>query len=234
LCYEEGGSNGGNGGECRSTVGLITVSTSTTPPLEPTWANKFNFPPVEVWCVPLVGGNSSAPFIYDTGAVCAALFRPPSLGSKGQAFLPHISVLTWNSSSLVLSVETIVHLEGKSLSKSQVHAQTTIPIPPGFLSKDLPDPNLFMGPSPGALIVCHQDVIVLILRRQGLVYAFLHEKGNLLLLGTKSTERYIVDVTTRPGKEEGEIDIVLLLCNPLNTQDGSIALCQISKFGFML
>jgi hypothetical protein len=231
LCYEEGGSNGGQRSECRSTVGLVTVSPAGS---DVTGSNGFPF--VEVWCVPLLGDRSSEPFAYTRDVVCAAFFRPIILGRNGVAFLPLLSFLTWKQSTLHLIVENIGFDEGYGhlLRRGGKLANATVELPPDAFENDAPGPNLFMGSSPGAILICFEEIITVVLRRQGLIYAFSYEKGDLSLLGSKNVGHFIVDGTVRAGKAEGEIDIVLLLCDPANAQDGRIGLCQISRVGFML
>lgn len=193
---------------------------------------------LEAWCIPFQSG--SLPICYGPNVICAALCKPPNLGRKGKAFVPHVCLLYrgYDDAGVpkraVLCVESLsqrVLGKTESVSRGVQLAQTEIIFDD---SSDFPEPYLAIGTAPEALLLSYEDAIVVLLRKQGLIYVYGFDNNELTLIGKKHVEHYIVDASLVAGELHGEIEIVLLLCNPSNTRDGRIAVCQVSRYGYVL
>merc|ERR1712032_557583 len=90
-------------------------------------------------------------------------------------------------------------------------------------------PSMSMGPSPEALCCCHEDFIIAIIRNKGLVFAYGFSSGDLVSVGNRSLGRYIVDAAIRSTNIDGEVELVLLLCESDEPKDGRVATVNISR-----
>ena len=190
--------------------------------------------------------KNSPPFSFGRNVISAALCKPPALGRKGREFLPLVCLLCWENDGvigtpsppyLILKVESLSqesYENSGSVSRGVLLAQTQVHVEEEALRTDHPEPSLAMGTTPRAFLLCHEDVIIVILRKQGLIYAYTFDSGELTLIGQTNVGQYVVDATVGAGELKGEIELVLLLCNPLNTRDGRIAVCLLSRFGCVL
>lgn len=232
LTYEEGGSNGLDGTLSRSTVALTLVCSSTyhSPDLGTN---------LEAWCIPLQ--SNAPPTSFGHNVISAAFCKPPLFGRKGRAFLPWVCVLCQESGEsddrnrIVLKVESLSQgLGNEPHFKRLVIAHREVYIEERELNAKLPEPSLSMGLGPDAFILSYEDAVIVLLRKQGLVYAYALESGELTLIGRKNVGHFIIDATLAAGELKGEIEIIMLLCSPLNTRDGRVSVCQVSRYGCVL
>mmetsp|Transcript_11502 Transcript_11502/g.18251 ORF Transcript_11502/g.18251 Transcript_11502/m.18251 type:complete len:116 (-) Transcript_11502:138-485(-) len=96
-------------------------------------------------------------------------------------------------------------------------------------NESYPSPSMSMGPLPEALICCHDDFIVAVIRKKGLVFAYDFSSGDLVLVGKSGLGQYVVDAAIRSGNADGDAEVVLLLCESDDQKDGRIATVHISR-----
>lgn len=229
MSYEEGGSNGLSGLESRSSAALLLTSKS------------LEGGTVGAWCLSL--SSDIASFHLGEEIVAAAFCCPHELNQSGLPVLPFICMVSWDHSGagdqctrFRLSIESISDDTpyDSQFSRGDVLACTIVDIDEALLFSDLPDPALAMGTLPLVFLLCFEDVVVFVLRKQGILRVFNYDSGTLSLIGQKKVNRYVVDAAIQQGSEENVLEVTLLLCSPLDTKDGCTAIVQISRVGCML
>jgi len=217
LAYEEGGSNGHTGVNARSTVALVMASSATP---------RSNT--VEAYCIAMNNGSS---FLCVSNVVLgAALYRPTaSAAAPLSYFLPYVITISKDvMSRFVLDIEDLMEEFG-TLARGNIIASTVLDIGDTTLDESYEPPSMSMGPSPEALCCCHDGFIVVAVRRKGLVFAYDFSSGDLILVGQSGLGQYIVDAAIRSSDVDGEVELVLLLCESDDTKDGRVATVNISR-----
>jgi len=210
LSYEEGGSNGKTGASERSTVALVLASSAT-----PRSA-------VEAYLIPMK--NESSQFCISNVILGAALYRPPASPSS---FLPFVVTITKDvTSQHVLDIEDLWE-ESNTLARGII--ASTVLMGGANLDDSYATPSMSMGPLPEALCCCHDDFIVAVIRKKGLVFAYDFSSGDLVLVGNSELGQYIVDAAIRSSNVDGEVELVLLLCESDDSRDGRVATVNISR-----
>jgi hypothetical protein len=230
LMYEEGGSNGLDGTLSRTTLALALVCSS-----EAELGTG-----IEAWGISLI--TSVPPTSFGQNVVSAAFCKPPNFGRKRRAFLPWLYLLCQEYDEEGVGTRIILKVESLSQGlnnnepalKRLIKSQIDVNVEECELKKNLPEPSLSMGLAPVAFILSLEDAVVVLFRKQGLVFAYALESGELTLIGRKNVGHFIVDATLAAGELKGEIEIVMLLCSPSNSRDGRISVCQVSRYGCVL
>merc|ERR1712216_730778 len=154
---------------------------------------------VEAYCIAM--NNESSQFCISNVILGAALCRPPASTSH---YLPFVVTISKDvTAQLILDVEDLWE-ESDSLVRGII-ASTV-------LDGDSYPPLMSMGPLPEALCCCHDDFIVAVIRRKGLVFAYDFSGGDLVLVGKSALGQYVVDAAIRSGNAGCEVELVLLLC----------------------
>lgn len=203
--YEEGGSNGLGGADIRSRVGLATVTRSS------------GGGTLEAWLLP-ISGDSQAQEVLDE--LLGACLCQPLVVDNGP-FLPMIVTVHSIDDGICVNVLTIIEPKKGSLIVGEVEATHF------FDESDINDviyepPALAMGPLPEALCVSLSNIIVVILRRNGLVAAFEYEGDELNVIAMESVDHYVIDAVMRYSAEVGGAEIVMLLSDNTNPKDARI------------
>jgi hypothetical protein len=202
VMYEEGGSNGLLGADARATVALLLVSSASSSALE-AWVMQ-------------IGGESQT--VCVSGHVLgAALSRLFNVGYD--AFLPFIvTANTLNESDVMVEIGPLVEdpssgnlVVSEWISRAVLDQQRVANV-------DFAPPTLAMGTLPEVLCCCHENIIVVCLRRKGLVAAY---NSELSLSRQEHVGSYIVDAALRSG-DEGIVEVILLLSDNDNPRDGRI------------
>ena len=108
-------------------------------------------------------------------------------------------------------------------------ASTVLDMGDANLDDSYTPPSMSMGPLPEALCCCHDDFIVAVIRRKGLVFAFDFSNGDLIMAGKSGLGQYVVDAAIRSSNVDGEVELVLLLCESDDPKDGRVATVNISR-----
>jgi len=207
ITYEEGGTNGLIGSDVRSTVALLLASIASTGT------------PVEAWIMPL-GRDSHALCISDD--VLGAAFLRPLEGLDGQ-FLPLVVTVKQNGES-ELYIEIVQLIEEISIGAiviGEILASISLDLSHDD-NADLPEPTLAMGTWPEVICSCIGRLVVVAMRRTGLVAAYRFDGNALEMVEAYPTGHYIVDAALRLGKEDGTIEIVILQSDNSNLKDGRV------------
>jgi len=219
VSYEEGGCNGGTGRGMRSTLALMLTSTSTSGA------------PVEAWCLP-VNGDSKGLLLNDD-VLGAALCVPPDISrsdTDGPAeFFPYVVTASKVEGSYDIFLE--VNAIGIDPTSGMLFRVDTIAT--AVVGNEYPDevlePSMAMGTVPAVYCYCQGRHIVVGIRNKGVVVVYeLKDNNSLALVGQKLIGQYLVDAGVRPGVEEGDTEIVLLLCDKSTTKDGQISKIVVS------
>jgi len=207
VAYEEGGSNGKVGPGARSTVALLLVSTASSGT------------PLEAWLMPVCG--DSRPVCVSSNVLGAALFRPYQLSD---AFLPlMVTADKMNEKEVILEVQPLVESLSAISSLGVGDVLTCAIIDQRKVRKvNLMPPALAMGTWPEVFICCYENLVVATLRRKGLMVAYEFREGDLVVIRQELLQHYVVDASVRPGPNEGEAEIVLLLSHSDNPRDGRV------------
>ena len=212
LSYEEGGSNGQTGTKEKSMVALVLASS----------AISGTSGAVEAYLIPM--NNESSQCCISNAILGAALYRPPASSSS---FLPFIVTITKDvTSQFVLDIEDLWE-EDNTLARGII--ESTVLMCDETPDKCYTTPSMSMGPLPEALCCCHGDFIVAVIRTKGLVFAYDFSTGDLGLVGSSGLGHYIVDAAIRPSNVDGEVELVLLLCESDDPKDGRVATVNISR-----
>jgi hypothetical protein len=211
ITYEEGGSNGLDGPDILSRVGLVMATpTSGTGGLEG-------------WLVPILGDSHAQRISDDMLGAC--LCQPLSVDDG--PFLPLL--VTANESDdddddekgLYITVRSIAEKSSGSIGIGGVYASQFLPLTKND-SLDYEAPSLAMGTLPEVLCVSLSNIVVAILRSKGIVTAFELEERELNLIAQENVGHYVIDAVMRYSAEVGGAEIVMLLSDNENTRDGRV------------
>jgi hypothetical protein len=205
ISYEEGGSNGLDGQAILSRVGLVLTTRGSS------GAN------LEAWITPIAG--DSEPVLVSDDVMGACLCQP--LDVENSPFLPLLVTVHNIDGCILVNIITIVEATEGSISLGDV--VTSHEIDTSEVSQvDFPLPALAMGSLPEVLCLSLSNIIVVILRRQGIVTAFDLEEEDLDLIAQECVGHYIIDAVLRFSVEAGGAEIVMLLSDAENLKDGRI------------
>lgn len=205
--YEEGGSNGGGNDDICSRVGLITVTRSTGGSL------------LEGWILPILGDSKPKPL--PTNILGACLCQPLFIDDT-EPFLPIlITVEKTNDGQLTVNATAMREPKDGSIFLSDVIASQVIDDYDAG-GTDFAPPALAMGPLPEALCVSLSNIIVVIIRRKGLVAAFEYEENGLNIIAMECVDHFVIDAVMRYSADVGGAEIVMLLSDDNNEKDGRI------------
>lgn len=90
----------------------------------------------------------------------------------------------------------------------------------GLENVDHAPPALAMGTFPEAICCSLANIIVVIIRRKGLIAAFELEDDDMSLIAQEGVGHYVVDAVMRYSAEVGGAEIVMLLADDENPKDG--------------
>lgn len=205
VSYEEGGSNGLDGAGISSRVGFVTVTRSS------------GGGSLEGWLLP-ISGDSQAQQVSDN--LLGACLCQPLFVEEGP-FLPLLVTVHNSDDGVLVNVLSISEPKKGSLTVGEVEATQIID------ETDIDDANyeppaLAMGPLPEVLCVSLSNIIVVILRRKGLVAAFELEDGEINTIAMESVDHFVIDAVMRYSSEIGGAEIVMLLSDNENPKDGRI------------
>jgi hypothetical protein len=204
--YEEGGSNGGDNAEVCSRVGLITVTRSSS-------GNSL-----EGWLLPISGDSKPQPLPSNLLGACLC---QPLLIDDSDPFLPVVITVCISGGQLSVSATSIEEPNDGSLFLGDVIANQIIE-EYDTEGTDFEPPALAMGPLPEALCVSLSNIIVVIMRRKGLVAAFEYEENDLNIIAMECVDHFVIDAVMRYSSDVGGAEIVMLLSDSNNEKDGRI------------
>lgn len=205
VSYEEGGSNGLDDAEILSRVGLVMATRSSG-------ANSL-----EGWLVPISGDSQAQQVSADMLGACLC---QPLLAEDGP-FLPLLVTVHSIKNGTWVNVLSIKEPKKGSIVLGDVMATELID-ESETTAVEFDPPALAMGPLPEALCVSLSNIVVVILRRKGLVAAFELEENELNLIAQESVDHYVIDAVMRYSAEVGGAEIVMLLSDVENPKDGRI------------
>ncbi|KAG7373353.1 hypothetical protein IV203_034077 [Nitzschia inconspicua] len=205
VCYEEGGSNGLDGVEMLSQVGMLLVT------------NGANGGRLEAWLVPICGDSQAICASEDILGAC--LCQPPGLGYE--AFMPLLLFVVESDNDLVVCVSAVVEEGDSSVSLTEVMTDALIDLNP-YQSMEYEPPTLAMGTYPEILCCSLGNTIVIIVRRKGLVVAYELAETGLELIAQENVGHYVIDAVMRYSAVEGGAEIVLLMSDDENPRDGRV------------
>lgn len=205
VSYEEGGSNGLDESEIRSKLGLVMVTKET--------GGGF----LESWIIP-INGDSRAVQVSDD--VLGACFCQPPIIEDGP-FLPLLVTVHNLDEGIYVNVLSIKESGKGSVELGEIEVSHLIEMD-DFKEIDLKPPSLAMGTFPEALCCSLSNIIVVIIRRKGLIAAFELEDDDLSLIAQETVGHYVVDAVMRYSAEVGGAEIVMMLSDIENPKDGRI------------
>lgn len=206
IAYEEGGSNGLTGASVRSTVALLLASVSTSSP-------------VEAWIMPLCGASHAV--CVSSNVLGAALCRP---FCTEEEFLPFVVMATRGlEADIVVEISPLVDESsngriyvGDALARVKMDEEQVKGV-------EFVVPPLAMGTWPEVICCCCENMIVVAVRRKGLVAVYEFSSSSLGLTFSEAVGHFIVDAAVRSGKgSDGKVEVVLLLCDNDNPKDGRV------------
>lgn len=201
--YEEGGSNGLEGLEILSRVGLVTVTKDAD-------SNTL-----EAWLVPICGDSQAVIIFEDVMGAC--LCQPPF--ADDGPFLPLLVTAHQETEGIYVNVLSITEPSEGSVQLGNVEATEEVDLS-GYEDIDYEPPGLAMGTSPEAICCSLANIVVVIIRRKGLIVAFELEDGDITLIASEDVGHYIIDAVMRYSAEVGGAEVVMLLADNENTKDG--------------
>ena len=204
--YEEGGSNGGEIDEMCSRVGLITVTRSS------------GSGSLEGWLVPISGDSKPKPLPSNILGACLC---QPLFVDDSEPYLPILITVATNNGQVTVNAISINEPKSGSVSLSDIITSQVIDeFDAG--GTDFVPPALAMGPLPEALCVSLSNIIVVIMRRKGLVAAFEYEENELNIIAMECVDHFVIDAVMRYSSDVGGAEIVMLLSDNNNGKDGRI------------
>lgn len=203
VSYEEGGSNGLDGPDILSRVGLVMVTKA---------AGGGN---LEAWIVP-IDGDSQAGQVSDD--VMGACFCSPPFVEDGP-FLPLLVTVHQLEEGIYVNVISVTEPKKGSVQLGEIEVTRVIE-DAGFEDVDLEPPGLAMGSFPEAICCSLGNIVVVVVRRKGLIAAFELEEDDLSLIALEGVGHYVIDAVMRYSAEVGGAEIVMLLSDNDNPKDG--------------
>jgi len=203
VSYEEGGSNGLEGPDIISRVGLVMVSMAS------------GAGALEAWIVP-VDGDSQAGQVSDD--VMGACFCQPPFVEDGP-FLPLLVTAHQLEEGIYINVLSVTEPRKGSVQLGEIEVTRVIE-ETGFEDVDFEPPTTAMGSFPEAICCSLGNIVVVVVRRKGLVAAFELEEDDLSLIALEGVGHYVVDAVMRYSAEVGGAEIAMLLADLDNPKDG--------------
>lgn len=203
VSYEEGGSNGLDGPDILSKVGLIMVTKASAGGA------------LEAWIVPIAGDSNAKQVSEDVMGACLCL--PPEVDDG--PFLPLLVAVLQIEEGIYVNVMSL--FEGKRGSVELGEIAVTIDVDmAGFEDIEYEAPVLAMGTYPAAICCSLANIVVVIIRSKGLVVAYELEDGDMSLIAREGVGHYVIDAVMRYSEEVGGAEIVMLLSDTDNPKDG--------------
>jgi hypothetical protein len=203
--YEEGGSNGLEGVGILSRVGLVTVTKNS------------DGGTLEAWLVPICG-DSQAVIVFED--VMGACFCQPPFVDDGP-FLPLLVTAHQEDEGMFVNVLSISEPSEGSIHLGNVEATEEVDLT-GYEDVDYEPPPLAMGTAPDAICCSLANIVVVIIRRKGLIVAFELDDGEITLIASEDVGHFIIDAVMRYSAEVGGAEVVMLLADNENPKDGRI------------
>jgi hypothetical protein len=208
LSYEEGGSNGLDGADILSRAGLALVTHSSH-------ENR-----VEAFLMPIAG--DSLAHKVSNNILGACLCQAPHIDDG--PFLPLIVMAHESDEGVRVDVASVIEPETGSVKLGSV--EVTEIIETDEYEEDFDPPQMAMGPLPEVICVSLSNIVVVIIRRKGLVVAYELEEEELNLIAEECIAHYVVDAVMRYSEEVGGAEIVILLADDDNPKDGrTVSFC---------
>ncbi|GKY97024.1 hypothetical protein MPSEU_000661200 [Mayamaea pseudoterrestris] len=201
--YEEGGSNGLDGPDIISRVGLAMVTKAS------------GGGALEAWIIPIEGDSRACQVSDDVMGACFC--QPPSVDDG--PFLPLLVTAHQLDDGIYVNVLSVVEPTKGSIQLGEIEVTRVID-EAGFEDVDFEPPSMAMGSFPEAILCSLGNIIVVIVRRKGLIAAFELEDDDLSLIALESVGHYVMDAIMRYSGEVGGAEIVMLLSDQDNPKDG--------------
>lgn len=203
VCYEEGGSNGLEGSDILSRVALVMVTKASGDGA------------LEAWIVP-VDGDSQAGQVSDD--VMGACFCQPPYVEDGP-FLPLLMTVHQLDEGIYVNVLSVTEPRKGSVKLGEIEVTRVIE-ETGYEDVNYDPPDLAMGSFPEAICCSLGNIVVIVIRRKGLIAAFELEEDDLSLIALEGVGHYVIDAVMRYSSEVGGAEIVMLLSDEDNPKDG--------------
>jgi hypothetical protein len=205
VSYEEGGSNGLDGVDICSRAGLVLVTRASSGLS------------LEAWLLPISGDSKARQISDDLLGAC--LCQPLTVDDG--PFLPMIVTATSIDDGILVNILNILEPKKGSLTVGEIYASQVIE--EGEMDSAIyAPPALAMGPLPMVLCVSLANIVVVIVRRKGLVAAFELEDGELNTIAMENVDHFVIDAVMRYSPDFGGAEIVMLLSDDQNSNDGRI------------
>jgi hypothetical protein len=201
--YEEGGSNGLEGPDILSRVGLVMVSQAS------------GGRTLEAWLVPIEGDSQACQISDDVMGACFC--QPPHV--EDGPFLPLLVTAHQLEDGIYINVLSVVEPRKGSIQLGEIELSRFID-ETGFEDAYYEPPAMAMGSFPEAILCSLGNIIVVIIRSKGLIAAFELEDDDLSLIALEGIGHYVVDAVMRYSGEVGGAEIVMLLADEKNHKDG--------------
>jgi len=208
VFYEEGGTNGFNGPDMLSKVGLLLVTDSS---------DVADGGSLEAWLVPVCGDSQVISASYEILGAC--LCQPPGL--ELEPFMPLMLFVVEENKELIVCVSAVTQEGENSIGLTEVMTDALIEQGP-HRSFDFEPPTLAMGTYPEVLCCSLGTTVVVIIRRKGIVVAYELAESGLELIAQENVGHYVVDAVMRYNASEGGAEIVLLMSDAENRRDGRV------------
>jgi hypothetical protein len=158
-----------------------------------------------------------------------AVFLCGSLTSTGTAcsfsitanMAVHQLVTTKASREFYVNVLSVIEPQEGAVELGEVEVTQMIEMA-DYEDVDFPPPSLAMGTFPEAICCSLSNIVVVIIRRKGLIAAFELEDDDLSLIAQEGVGHYVVDAVMRYSAEVGGAEIVMLLSDNEDLKDGRI------------
>ena len=203
VAYEEGGSNGLDGPDILSRVGLIMVTQST------------GSSSLESWIVPIAGDSVAVQVSDDVMGGCLCL--PPYVDEG--PFLPLLVAVLQIEEGIFVNVMSLIETQEGSVGLGEIAVTLEVDLT-GFEDVDFEPPALAMGTFPEAICCSLANIVVVLIRRKGLIVAFELEDGDMSLIAREGVDHFVIDAVMRYSAEVGGAEIVMLLADEENSKDG--------------
>lgn len=203
VAYEEGGSNGLDGPDILSRVGLIMVTKST------------GSSSLELWIVPIAGDSVAVQVSDDVMGGCLCL--PPYVDEG--PFLPLLVAVLQIEEGIFVNVMSLLEPQRGSVGLGEISVTLEVDLT-GFEDVDFEPPALAMGTFPEAICCSLANIVVVLIRRKGLIVAFELEDGDMSLIAREGVDHFVIDAVMRYSAEVGGAEIVMLLADDENSKDG--------------
>jgi hypothetical protein len=214
VSYEEGGSNGSDGPDLLSRVGLVMVTQASS---SLGGSGSAATAALEAWIVPIDGDSVAGQVSDDVMGAC--LCQPPHLADDDGPFLPLLLTVHQLEEGIYVNVLSVTEPRKGSVKLGEIEVTRVIE-ETGFEDASYDPPDLAMGSFPEAICCSLGNIVVIIIRRKGLIAAFELEEDDLSLIALEGVGHYVIDAVMRYSAEVGGAEIVMLLSDETNPKDG--------------